>query len=698
MAIDYRVGTKVEKSQRREEAAATRVDPHPYIGIVKNNLDPTRCGRLQVWIPDLGGNPTDPKNWRTVSYASPFMGTTDIAEQAAGSINKDNKFTNVPHTYGMWMVPPDVGVEVIVLFIGGDPLRGYWLACVNSHLSRYMMPGLAGSTNVDTQYTASDVKSTYQNQQVPVTEFNENAELAQKADFYNNKKPIHEPQYRILKEQGLDRDSVRGSITSSSQRESPSAVFGISTPGRPLDDPADDPQFLTKVANGTLTEDDYRYTTRQGGHTFIMDDGNVIGKDQLVRLRTSRGHQIMMHDTENTLYISHADGTSWIELTPEGTINAFSAGGMNVRTKGTLNLHADQDINIAAVENLNLRAGNKLQLNSITTNVLQSSLNIESTGITQFAVGGSFVVDAGSKISLKAAGVMALEGSTIKQNSGGTVAAKGVDNIPVVQLSDTSRSSGTELWVNKPASLASIVTVAPSHEPFNREEAITQSVIAANKKNVGIQPGTYKGTNDATKSVTGTSFSNPAGDKDLRNQPTASQTVGNLTTDQMTAYNAQIGKSESGGDYTAVNTLGYVGKYQMGYKALQDLGYVKKSVTSNAQLNNPNSWTGKDGIDSSDKFLASPDIQESAMGDYTKRNYNAMVANGAITADMPPEDVGGMLATAHLLGAGGANSWRNGAGGADAYGTTGSTYFQKGKYAISVLAPKVATIDSAPTT
>ena len=166
----------------------------------------------------------------------------------------------------------------------------------------------------------------------------------------------------------------------------------------------------------------------------------------------------------------------------------------------------------------------------------------------------------------------------------------------------------------------------------------------------------------------------------------------------MTAYLAQVGKSESGGDYTAVNTLGYVGKYQMGYKALQDLGYVKKSVTSNAQLNNPNSWTGQDGIDSSDKFLASPDIQESAMADYTKRNYNAMVANGAISSDMVPEEVGGMLSTAHLLGATGAKNWRSGAGGADAYGTTGDTYFQKGKYAISVLAPKVATINSPPTT
>jgi hypothetical protein len=71
-----------------------------------------------------------------------------------------------------------------------------------------------------------------------------------------------------------------------------------------------------------------------------------------------------------------------------------------------------------------------------------------------------------------------------------------------------------------------------------------------------------------------------------------------------------------------------------------------------------------------------------------------MVANGAITADMPPEEVGGMLAASHLLGAGGANTWRKGGGGADALGSTGDEYFQKGKYAISVLAPQTAAVNN----
>ncbi len=69
-----------------------------------------------------------------------------------------------------------------------------------------------------------------------------------------------------------------------------------------------------------------------------------------------------------------------------------------------------------------------------------------------------------------------------------------------------------------------------------------------------------------------------------------------------------------------------------------------------------------------------------------------MVRIGAIDKDMKPEEVGGMLAVSHLLGAGAAKKWRNGQGGADPYGTTGDFYFNVGKYAIEVLAPKMSDI------
>ena len=693
MAIDHRVGSKVVKHLRKEDAPATRVDPHPYIGIVKNNLDPSRAGRLQVWIPDLGGDPDAPSNWRTVSYASPFMGTTDIASKYANKPNSDNKFVNVPHTYGMWMVPPDIGVEVIVIFIAGDPLRGYFIACVNSHVSRHMMPGLASSNKIDTSGASADTKKSYQNGiTAPVVEYNENDLTARSnPNFIDNPKPIHEQQYSILKTQGLDRDTARGTITSSSQRESPSNVFGISTPGRPYaDDPANNREaYLAKVKAGTLTEDDYRFSTRVGGHTFVMDDGAATGENQLVRLRTAGGHQIMMNDTDNTLYISHSDGTSWVELTTDGAINIFTNNGFNVRSKGSINLHSDTNINLNAANKINMKSGSKFQIDC-------GSFNMLSTGVVTVGAAGTIGlqsdaplnVDAAS-ISMKAAGDIAHTGSLIKQNSGGAKTVEKPKEIKINSLPDVVLNTSVGLYTST-GSLSSIVVVAPTHEPFRRGEAAP----FAEPESVGQQPAAkYTGTTDATKTTTGTGIKNPATEVDLRNQPTTDCAMGELNSAQMTAYYAVIGKSESNGKYDTVNTIGFVGKYQFGYPALIDGGYVKSSCKSNSQMNNPNNWIGKDGIDSLEKFLASPAVQESAMCAYTKRNYKTLCNIGTVTKDTPPEDVAGLLAVSHLLGAGGAKAWRGGSSKTDQYGTTGDNYFAKGKYAVAVLAPKMATLD-----
>jgi len=127
---------------------------------------------------------------------------------------------------------------------------------------------------------------------------------------------------------------------------------------------------------------------------------------------------------------------------------------------------------------------------------------------------------------------------------------------------------------------------------------------------------------------------------------------------------------------------------------LIDEGYIKSSVTSNGQMSNANSWTGKDGITSKESFLANKSIQESTMVGYTKKNYTQLLSNGTVTQDTTVDEVGGLLAVSHLLGAGGAKTWRNTGGGADANGTTGDTYFQKGKFAVAVLSPQLPAVQA----
>lgn len=695
MAIDHRIGTKINKNLRREDVAATRVDPHPYIGIVKNNVDPAKSGRLQVWIPDFGGNPLEPQNWRTVSYASPFMGSTHVATTSA-----DNTFTNVPHTYGMWMVPPDLEVEVIVIFIAGDPLKGFWLACINSHLSRFMMPGLASSSDTITGINA------------PVTEFNEQSiDKLKNPDFTRTNKPIHEPQYNILKEQGLDRDTSRGTITSSSQRESPSNVFGISTPGRPYyanpsNDPAVNPDaYLANLASGKLTENDYKHSARVGGHTFVMDDGNILGNDQLVRLRTAGGHQLMMNDTDNTLYISHKNGTSWIELTSDGSVNIFANNGFNVRSKGTINLHSDKDVNINAENNLTMRSGSATQIDAGTLKLTSlNKLSIFSRLDTEFK-SSAFNVDSSTSISLLTSGKLVLNGSAVPINSvAGTIVVP-VNPVKIQTLHDTSRSSG--VYTSESGKLSTIATVAPTHEPFNRIVAETVAIVLEAKSS----------TTHAYKVRDAGATAPTVPDRNLREIVSAPGGMGILSQDQVTAYMAQLALSESNAPtpmsavckvpaglqlqngkagYSARNQCGFLGKYQMGAGALIDAGLVKSDANQTKNLGNPNVWLN--GM-TMEEFLYGPNasaIQEKAIYDYTFKHYRSLVNSGVIDNATTPGEAAGMLMVAHLTGVGGAIQYdRDKTGGDINNGTTSASYFDKGRKAIDVTAVKLAALKAA---
>lgn len=583
MAEDIQQGSKVSKGVQKEGAAGTRVDPYPYIGIVKNNVDPTRAGRLQVWIADFGGDANDPSNWRTVSYASPYMGTTNTQTTK----NETNVWTECPQTYGMWMTPPDIGVEVLVTFISGDPQKGYWFACISSAISRYMLPGNSTSKHFDKSEDAlpNDIKKVYDaavktndglDLPVPVTEFNTSKkEFAIDPKFVNIARPMHVPQYLILVNQGLDRDQYRGLITSSSQRETPSNVFGISTPGRPKDDPTLADGYDEKAKAGNLTETDYAIKSRVGGHTFVMDDGDKKGGNQLIRIRTASGHQIVMNDTveistgsdgktttakKDCIYICKNDGSVWLEFTDEGKMHFYSDNGIDIRTKGAMNFHSDSDINFNAVGKLNIKteAATQFDFKSLIVTSAEGIV-MSASAKTEFKSGGGFNVETGGKMSLKASSDVAIAGASIKQNSGGTVGVKQPKPIPVNKLYDTSFKDGT-IWVQEPEKLRSIVAFAPSREPSYRK-SMSKIVVgeAPPDPSVGVPPKTSgpqdsKTNQDTTPDENGvvhygeftgaaaTPIPNQITEDDIRKQPLSSTSVGSLSKEHVTCLFAQLSK------------------------------------------------------------------------------------------------------------------------------------------------------------
>ncbi len=89
----------------------------PVFGVVKNNIDPNRMGKLQVYIADFGSNdPNDQSSWCTVSYMSPFYG---FVRPTSGDTGFGDYVSN-PSSYGVWNSPPDIGTTVVCIFINGD--------------------------------------------------------------------------------------------------------------------------------------------------------------------------------------------------------------------------------------------------------------------------------------------------------------------------------------------------------------------------------------------------------------------------------------------------------------------------------------------------------------------------------------------------------------------------------------------------
>jgi hypothetical protein len=433
--------------------------------VVKNVVDSTRGGRLQVYIADFGStNPDDSKSWTTVGYMTPFFGVT----QATGGTSDDGSYLQNPSSYGMWFSPPDVGSSVVCIFINGDINYGFWIGCLPKPEQLQMVPAIGSFGNVITN--GGEAQSYGGATVLPVTNINtNNSSITNSDQFLNAAKPVHSYQAGIYSQQGLIRDPVRGPISTSASRESPSRVgWGVNTPGRPIYEGGYDDSTIKNVANQESTDStQLKVISRRGGHSIVMDDGDVSGKDQLIRLRTALGHQILMSDDGQTLFIIHSNGQSYIELGKEGTIDMYSTNSVNVRTQGDLNLHADNNININAAKDINIASKN-LNINTEKDISYRTGGNFKgySVGTYTYKVDGAMSMSSGGEGSYASGGIMYVNGSKVNLNTGATsVNPETVPLINAVAHTDTLFDK-TKGWASAPGKLLSIVTRAPAHSPW----------------------------------------------------------------------------------------------------------------------------------------------------------------------------------------------------------------------------------------
>ena len=470
--------------------------PGPFLARVISHLDPTYMGTLEVEILRPGGGSNGTGSIHAVSYMSPFYGVTSIAHNS-----QTNDYDGTQKSYGWWAIPPDVGSTVVIIFIDGNPKYGYWIGCVPDENMNFMVPGLAASSQV-----VDETK------RMPVAEYNKKAiesESVVVIDPEKIKKPKH-PLADALDKQGLLEDDIRGLTTSSSRRDTPSMVFGISTPG-PLDK-------QSGSQRGTIGKKEWEIpnapVSRLGGTTLVMDDGDdkfirqtsasdgppeyesieglpanqtptgdvTIPHNELFRIRTRTGHQILLHNSEDLIYIGNARGTSWIELTSDGKIDIYAEDSVSLHTKQDLNFYADRDINFEAGRNFNLKVAERHQTEVGTNKVLivtaNNTIDIKGThdetitGATKVTAKGGFDLNttgankftASGATNIRSGGNHIETATEIHMNSSGNAADTAASAAAPEALTTFANPDETESTID------SIMLRIPSHEPWPHHE------------------------------------------------------------------------------------------------------------------------------------------------------------------------------------------------------------------------------------
>lgn len=429
----------------------------PFTGIVVNNLDSEYMGTIRVQLMHEGANGSQaPGETISAKYMSAYWGTTGTKFNG-----NSNTFQDTQSSWGMWAPTPEIGTQVIVIFIEGSSSNAFWIGAFSDRFKNFSVPGAPATT-----YNASE-----QGSRLPVGEINNNV-----SDINGVATAIIKPKHLladVFTKQGIIKDDIRGITSSGARRETPSKVFGISTPG-PVDTTA--PKKNIGSSNNAVNIP----IARLGGSSFVMDDGDpkyvrkTLASDgppdyvdassgsgipdalhnELVRIRTRTGHQILLHNSEDLIYIGNAKGTTWIEMTSLGKIDIFAEDSISIHSAADLNFRADRDVNLEAGRNVNIK-GTKL-------------VHVEGTAGVEVLSNSDTKITSLGNLYMKTTGNHIEKAAKIFMNTVEAVAA-----IPLTTFTNPTEVAGT--------TIQSIMLRVPTHEPYPHHENLNPTAFASAK-------------------------------------------------------------------------------------------------------------------------------------------------------------------------------------------------------------------------
>jgi hypothetical protein len=344
-AMQYTAAQQFSSQLTSEHADGFKM-PFVTIGRVESNDDPDQLGRMKVYCPAVDSEVHTPESLPWAKYVTPFAGTTENLE-----IGPTGEVLNGSWAYGFWAIPK-VGSHVLIMFVDGDPNNRVWMGGVFAPpLGKSLFAGLTSNDkgepgNFSEELLANDLTE------------------KQLTEAGLNKNSVWKTRGGYERQAGADITDGTEGYAKYKERLDPQ-TYGITTPGR---------------------------------HFFIMSD---VPEHCRVRLRSTTGHQIIMDDTNERMYISTSSGKSWIELDNDGHVHVYSGESFSI--------NAETDINMTAGGGIFMKA----------KSIHQSAQDINSSACcVNVKASDKVYIESSSESNIKSGGALNFSGSPMNLNSG----------------------------------------------------------------------------------------------------------------------------------------------------------------------------------------------------------------------------------------------------------------------------------------
>jgi hypothetical protein len=416
------------------------------LGTVVDTNDPQQMGRVRIVCQQWGDSwTTDVEDIPWAIYVSPFGGQSQVGTRGPGIQGSEGGIA-----YGMWAIPK-VGAQVVVMCIDGNPQTRMYFGCVYDQFTPHTMPHGRFMYDDHPELEKEGASPAPYGPYTSTEKYIQPLTANMKRAFGNKSEPNHEYRTRAADYTVSRVDVDQLDATYSKVQDDANVTNGEWTSTQGYQTSRSDPEVPSSYTDSNYDSMVYSIVS-PGFHAFSMDDRQ---ENCRMRLRTTSGHQIIMDDTNERIYIATAQGNNWIEMDQAGNIDIFTSNKLSVHAQKEINFTSDDTIRMYAKKGIHLHSDDEVRIDATKDIHVKTAQNIRTKA------GQSILTEAGQVYAVKS-------GSDLKLQSGSATHVNSAANMyctaPQIHLNGPTAATA-DTPAEQPAFWTDRV---PAHEPWAR--------------------------------------------------------------------------------------------------------------------------------------------------------------------------------------------------------------------------------------